>query len=84
MWGAPGEARAGQGRAGHRGRGGWQARLGSDTGRGGRCVHGKVNMVPSRGTCTLVASHGGRGSEARGVGTAKPRAAGEGMRSVCA
>lgn len=31
-------------------------------------MHGKVNMVPSRGTCTLLASHRGRGSEARGAG----------------
>lgn len=31
-------------------------------------MHGKVNMVPSRGTCTLLASYRGRGYEARGVG----------------
>lgn len=30
--------RPGQGRAGHHRQGGWQAQLGSDTGRGGRCV----------------------------------------------
>lgn len=72
VWEAPGEARPGQGRAGQ-GRASRVGRLAgsagqSDTGRGGRCVHDKVNMVPSRGTCTLLAPHRGRWSQARGVG----------------
>lgn len=79
-----GSTRRGPDKAGHRSRGGWLSRVGSDTGRGGRCVHGKVNMVSSRGTCTLLPSHRGRGSEVGGVGAAEPRAAGEGVRTVCA
>lgn len=37
-------------------RGGCQAWQGCDTGRVGRCVHCKVNMVPSEATCPLLAS----------------------------
>lgn len=63
-----GSTRRGPGRAGQgiAGQGGWQARLGSDTGREGRCVHGKVNMVPSRRTCIAPRSRV-RGSGAWGL-----------------
>lgn len=40
----------------HLRRGGCQAWQGWDTGRVGRCVHCKVNMVPLEATCPLMAS----------------------------
>lgn len=67
-------------------RGGCQAWQGCDTGRVGRCVHCKVNMVPSEATCPLVASPfcphepGARSGRAEGGGPRRIRGseAGEG------
>lgn len=48
--------RCGAGMDRHLWRGGCHAWQGCDTGRVGRCVHCKVNMVPLEATCPLVAS----------------------------